>query len=112
MSGDEGARRPAEPMDVTDEEVEQLAGRRTKPVAAVKRMRKLVPAEPTGRLTTDGAIPARINREELTSMRRAGSSPDKLIGRLAASADSTKTDIERHDEGLEGPTKRPPVDGR
>ena len=66
-------------MEFTDAEVKELAGRRAKPVAAATRLKRAVPADPAGRLATDQAVPARVTRKELPSMRRAGRRPDKLI---------------------------------
>lgn len=109
MSGDEDLRRPAEPLEVTDEEVVELAGRRSKPVAAVARMRKQVPTEATGRLVSDAAAPARVSRPELTSMRRAGRRPDAVLKRLTPSDVPADAADARVDERVETPGRKPPA---
>ena len=108
MSGSE-ERRPAEPVDFTEDEVRELAGRRTKPVAAVARIKRLVPTERTGRLLTDLDTPARITRKELPAMRRAGKRPARIVSRLTPSEIPAEEAVERKDQRLRGPTKRPPT---
>ncbi len=109
MSGDGAGRRPAEPMAFTDAEVKELAGRRAKPVAAVTRLKRAVPANPTGRLETDHVAPARVTRKELPSMRRAGRRPDKIMSRLTPSEAPAEQVVERKDQRHAVPTRRPPA---
>jgi len=95
-------------MDFTDEEVRQMAGRRTKPVAAVARLRKLAPSEPIGRLISERDGPARITRAELPSLRRAGRRQEKVLRRLTPSELPAEQAAAPRDERLAGPKKKPP----
>lgn len=110
MSGKGDRRGPAAPLDFTDEEVRLLAGRRAKPVAAVARLKKLVPAKPTGKLASDREGPARIARKELPLLRRAGKPPEKVLKRLTPSDLPAKPVEASKDERLAGPKKKPPTD--
>lgn len=109
MSGRTYGRRTVEPVDLTEDEVRELAGRRAKPVAAVARIKRLVPAESTGRLISDLDAPARITRKELPILRQAGKRPDKIVSRLTPSELPAEQVVERKDQRLTGPTKKPPV---
>ena len=109
MSGSYDDRRPAEPLEFTDAEVRELAGRRTKPVAAIARLKRLVPAESTGRLVSDLDVPARITRKGLPAMRRAGRRSDKILRLLAPSDLPAEQILERKDLRLKGPTRKPPA---
>ena len=107
MSGNDDDREPVSPVDFTEEEVNLLAGRRAKPVAAVARLKKLVPSERTGRLASNAAEPARITRKELPLMRRASQPPVKLLARLTPSKVPAEQYIERKDDRLAEPSKKP-----
>ena len=74
MSGGTPEHRSAEPIDVTEEEIEPLAGSREGSVAAVRRLRARasVRAKATGRLVSDHAAPAPISSEELMAIKKAG----------------------------------------
>ena len=61
MSGEADPRGATAPVDFTEQEVAELAGRRAKEPPAVRRLRKLVPSGPLGRLVSDVAGPARIS---------------------------------------------------
>ena len=107
-NGDEGG--SAAPLDFTEEEVRLLAGRRAKPVAAGARLKKLVPAKPTGELASDREGPARITREELPLLRRGGKRPEKILKRLTPSDLPTDQVEGPRDKRLAGPRKKPPTD--
>jgi hypothetical protein len=110
MSGKSDRDGPVAPLDFTDEEVRLLAGRRSKPVAAVARLRKLVPTNPIGKLASDRKGPAQITRKELPLLRRAGKRPQKILKRLTPS-DLPADQVEpRKDQRLIGPKKKLPVD--
>jgi hypothetical protein len=109
MSGESAGRRTSEPLEFTDAEVKELAGRRAKPVAAATRLKRAVPADPAGRLTTDQAVPARVTRKELPSMRRAGRRPDKIMSRLTPSEAPAQQVDERKDQRHAVPTRKPPA---
>jgi hypothetical protein len=112
MSGSDPDRAPAAPIDFTEEEVRLLAGRRAKPVAAVARLKKLVPTEPIGRLASDAAQPARLTRKELPLMRRAGRRPSKLQERLTPSEVPAEPYEVREDQRAGEPRKKPPLAGK
>lgn len=107
MSGEEPVGRPAEPMDLTDEEVAELAGRRSRPVAAVARMRKRVPSDATGRLVSDRSDPARVSKDEVVGMRRAGRRPDQVLRRLTPSDVAADAGDGGYDDRLAGPSRKP-----
>jgi hypothetical protein len=85
MSGSTPQRGSAEPIDVTEEEIAQLAGPRDGSVAAVRRLRATVRAKATGRLVSDRAAPAPISRDELMAIKKAGGLPKSLRDRLSSS---------------------------
>ena len=78
-------RRPSAPIPFTDDEVRELAGGRERSVAAVRRLKRVVPSGPIGKLESELPTPMRISRAEITRMRRAGRRPDKLVARLTPS---------------------------
>jgi len=112
MSGEGDVHRPAEPLDLTDEDVAELAGRRSKPPGAIARMRKHVPTQPTGRLVTEAEVPARLSRAELTAMRRPGKSPEAVLRRFTPSEEPAGKAYTRGDDRLSTPGRKPPSAGR
>lgn len=111
MSGNGGPREPAAPMDFTDEEVRHMAGRRTKPVAAVARLKKLVPSGPIGKLVSERAAPPRVTRDELPSLRRAAKRQEKFLKRLTPSDLPAEQTSAPREERQDGPKKKPPSYG-
>ena len=85
--------RSAEPIDVTEEEIEPLAGSREGSVAAVRRLRARasVRAKATGRLVSDHAAPAPISSEELMAIKKAGGLHKSLRDRLTGSEEAAET---------------------
>lgn len=74
-----------EPVAFSDTDVEQLAGTRAKPVDAVRRLRKLVPTEPIGKLRTRSGQPVQISRKDLPTMRRGRKRPERIVALLSPS---------------------------
>jgi hypothetical protein len=107
MSGNKDLRSSA-PVDFSEDEVKELAGRRARPVAAIGRLTRLVPAKATGKLASDLAAPARITRKELAVLRRAGRRPDKIASRLTPSELAAERVIQRQDTRAIMPTRKPP----
>lgn len=108
MSGD--AREPGRsaPIELTDDEVGELAGDRKGRVAAVARLKKEVPTEAIGRLETAGPAPASISAKDLEAVRRSGRLPATLLRRLTPSDVAAEPPAEAPGRPRPGPTKRPP----
>lgn len=109
MSGND-ERRSSEPLDFTEEEVSELAGRRAKPVSAIARLKKAVPSGALGTLDTDLPTPPRVSREELATMRRATRRSDKVLSRLSPSTEPAERYEKSKLERTPFPEKRPPTD--
>ena len=99
--------RSAEPISVTDEEVVALAGRRTTQVAAVGRLRKLVPSSPIGKVRSSRLGPVAVTYEELLVMRR-GAKSRSFIARVPPSEAGADAASYPLGEQLAGPTEVPP----
>ena len=85
-----------------------MAGRRAKPVAAVARLKKLVPSGPIGKLISERDGPARITRDELPSLRRTGKREEKFLRRLTHSDLPVERAVAVREERQAGPKKKPP----
>ena len=108
MSGEPNARGPAAPIDLTDDEVRELAGDRTKRVAAVTRLEQQVPTEPVGRLETANPVPVSMTAKEIEAVQSSGRLSDAILSRLAASDVPAEAPKKAAGRPVAGPTKRPP----
>lgn len=109
MSGNGNARHKARPVDVTEEEIRELAGSRDKPVAAVARLTTGRAALSAGRLQSDHDAPAEIRSDELAALRRATDRPADILRRLTPSDAPSRPFVERQDERSAVPTQAPPT---
>ena len=75
-----------EPMDLTEEEVTMLAGRRAKAAPIVRRLAAHRRSGATGRLVSEHEAPARITAKEMAAVRRARRSTAPVRERFAPSA--------------------------
>jgi hypothetical protein len=92
MSGDAVRQRPARPIELSDDDVAELAGDRRSRVAALVRLKADVPSGPVGSLETRLDEPAKVSKSELASMQESGRLPERVAARLRvsdASADAT-----------------------
>jgi hypothetical protein len=97
---------PARPIELTDDDVGELAGDRAGRLAAVGRLKKSVPSGPTGKLVTRAAVPAPISAAEMESLRVDQQIPDRVRKRLTQSpSDAGSID---DDPSLLRPTEAPP----
>jgi len=108
MSGDGEVRGPARPIDLTDDDVRELAGNRAGRVAAVARLRKLVPSGPAGRLQSTAEVPVPVSSAAMKVIAKTGELPSTLARRLRPSAPEATAPSEASDERLQRPTKKPP----
>ena len=108
MSGEPNARGPAAPIDLTDDEVRELAGDRTKRVAAVTRLEQQVPTEPVGRLETANPVPVSMTAKEIEAVQSSGRLSDAILSRLPASDVPAEAPKKAAGRPVAGPTKRPP----
>jgi hypothetical protein len=95
-------------MDVTDDEIRELAGSRDQRVSAVSRLKKLVPSEATGRLVTRASVPAPISASEMEVLQRTGELPEKVMKRLTPSQAGTESEAVDDDPRVVRPTTEPP----
>jgi hypothetical protein len=105
MSGEQPPR-PARPIEVTDDDVEQLAGDRAGRVASVARLKKLVPSGPTGKLITRASVPAPISAREMDALRVDEQPPDRVRNRMTESPSAAEPTED--DPLLVRPTEAPP----
>ena len=103
-----GRRGPAAPIDMTDDEVRELAGDRTTHLAAVTRLGKQVPTEPIGRLETSHPVPASMSAKDIEAVQRSGRLSAAILGRLPASDVPAEAPKKTAGRQVPGPKKRPP----
>ena len=105
MSGEAVPHGPARPIELTDDEVAELAGDRRARVAVLSRLKAEVPSGPVGSLETRLEQPAKVSTAELASMQESGRLPERVAARLRVSeepADAT--------EAVEGPQPDAPTE--
>lgn len=73
------------PMDVSEEEIGELAGPRPKSSPVVERLKAHRPAETTGRPVVDKASPAPISSKDMAAIRKAGQPAAKVRARFTVS---------------------------
>lgn len=85
MSGDAVPQGSARPIELSDDEVAQLAGTRRSRVAALTRLKAEVPTAPVGTLQTRAETPAKLTKAEIAVVQKQGRLPEKLAARLTMS---------------------------
>ena len=108
MSGDLREPGRSAPIELTDDDVRELAGTRTGRVAAVARLKAQVPTERVGRLETARPTPAAMSAKDLEAAVRSGRLPDAVLRRLPTSDVTPEAPTEAAGRPRPGPTKRPP----
>ena len=108
MSGDGEDRRSfGRPVDVTEADIRELAGGRTKRVAAVARLKALRPVRPIGRPTSDDDAPAKVSGDEVATLRRGKRRPETFDRRLTPSDGPADPYDHDRNERVAAPTRRP-----
>jgi hypothetical protein len=105
MSGDAVPNGPARPIELTDDDVEQLAGDRRSRVAVLTRLKAEVPSGPVGSLETRLDQPAKVSKAELASMQESGRLPERVAARLTVSESPADAS-----EAVEGPQPDAPTE--
>src|SRR5262247_3597669 len=105
MSGDPRAQGPAAPVELTDDEVEELAGDRTKRPAAAARLAR--PTEAIGRLDTASPVPISLSAKDLEAVQRAGHLSPEFVSRLPASDVPAEAPKKAAGPPVNGPKKLP-----
>lgn len=108
MSGDAVPQGPAGPIELSDEDVAQLAGARRSRVAALTRLKAEVPTAPVGALETRAATPVKLSKSELAAARRQGRLPEKVAARRAASEPPAAAPDSEDGPLPDAPTEVPP----
>lgn len=95
-------------MDVTEDEIRELAGPRDIPVAAVSRLHELVPSGPPGELSSESDTPVQVDLKNIDALRQTRDRPEHVLQRFTPS----DAPIEPHPDRARGraaaPTVRPP----
>src|SRR5215813_7662170 len=73
MSGDRGGQ--SRPIDVTEDEIRELAGPRDTPVGAVSRLHELVPSGPSGELSSESDTPVGVDLKDIDALRQTQDRP-------------------------------------
>lgn len=108
MSGDTRDPGRSSPIELTDDDVRELAGDRIRRPAAVARLKAAVPTEPIGRLVTAGPAPAAVSVKDLATLHRTGQLPATALRRRIPSEVGAEPPAEPAGRPRPGPTKRPP----
>lgn len=80
-----GAKRPAEPLHMTEDDVAAMSGSRKNAAPVLRRMKAHSPAAATGRLKSEKAQPPQISRREMDGIRRARKATAKVRDRFTPS---------------------------
>jgi hypothetical protein len=106
MSGDRGGQ--SRPIDVTEDEIRELAGPRDTPVGAVSRLHELVPSGPSGELSSESDIPVGVDLKDIDALRQTQDRPERVLQRLTASDVQMEPRPNRARGQAAAPSVRPP----